>query len=1195
MSKLLGQRTNNSTALDNADIPSNVESPRLRPSASQSTVYLAGASLSCLDRSPNGQRAVIAGAKVFKTLKIEGSTITEDIDIRALISSYAASHDQSAAKEEQLNIHAVQWSHATLDSTIITASGNGRITIYDLNRAGQGLEVARIQEHARQVHKLAINPFKSTLLLSASQDGTVKLCDIRVPIPGRNGPTMKSSQTYKCNADAVRDVKWSPTDGMEFACCTDAGTVLKWDIRKPSSPFLKVTAHPSTCSAISWHPDGIHLISGGIDQQCHVWDMSGKADRNQKSRFTIHTPAPVSKVSWRPACWSATAQGRRAAQVTVSYDDTNTARNQSASVHVWDLARPALPFKEIEQWDSAPTGILWNSRDILWSVDRAGRFIQTDVAFVPQLLESRSLSSFALSPHGEVLMLLEERQRPRRSRPSISTLETSSPGFHNGSGPQLSGSRSESEEDVVGSFLGPRHPKSHRRRNSARSAHSMSTTPPSVTGPDGNVMSLEDAVKITGPYKPQQVMAVGHVPSTAKRVKVKYLSNRYLSRMIEDKRIDPKERGMDLRVKTTMEFFARSAEDIGHYRLAQTWRQLGYVVNMLLTRRAEYHRSSATIEDLKLHHFDVRQRKPAPDPESKANTDRGEDTPKRNPRDHTPLDSPKFRHGHTAIAAEMESTSNVATPLVRPVRDTIAHGTREAMQTPILPGDDDMKLPGPKHQPPNPIPITGTSLARSSPTATDSSVEGYDFYGMDTFSPSLEYTAPSRKATLRLDYQEPGVVRTEPRLQPQRHDSGESFQMFSTSADSHKSQFIGSSSSDVRSEEKDQSLRDRVSSWENSSSSSRHRPSVDSDAPAKSEISSFSRSHNSAELAFREAIPIHRSSPPTCRMQEAPEALKVKMSSKAVTHDLLVSPTSSETYETMLLESDFLPWPQDPDFLIPALNPARLVQRVIDFETQTGVVNASAMVLLLRPLLRPGAVDEDQAGAILRQYHDRLTSMQLFTEATMLRNLSVPTYPSVFAPSQERVAVGFFCTDCGKPLDNDPSIPGSMWKCPRCMHYLAPCAVCLHYYLPANVDYEEQGVKEYSSLWWLCPGCGHGGHTACMQAWHSGLETEEGDVHSGGCCPLQGCMHPCLPGSWRNEREEEKRLAKSKELESLTRENSRRGGRAGPHSVRRDAREVKQSSAVEGVRVALGVNTLGGGAGLERKKSVKLVAPGEEI
>jgi hypothetical protein len=57
--------------------------------------------------------------------------------------------------------------------------------------------------------------------------------------------------------------------------------------------------------------------------------------------------------------------------------------------------------------------------------------------------------------------------------------------------------------------------------------------------------------------------------------------------------------------------------------------------------------------------------------------------------------------------------------------------------------------------------------------------------------------------------------------------------------------------------------------------------------------------------------------------------------------------------------------------------------------------------------------------------------------------------------------------------------------------------------------------------------------------------------------------------------------------------------------VRRDGREATQSRAVEGVRVALGVGGSGGsalpvvssapsGGGLERKKSVKLVAPGEE-
>lgn len=86
---------------------------------------------------------------------------------------------------------------------------------------------------------------------------------------------------------------------------------------------------------------------------------------------------------------------------------------------------------------------------------------------------------------------------------------------------------------------------------------------------------------------------------------------------------------------------------------------------------------------------------------------------------------------------------------------------------------------------------------------------------------------------------------------------------------------------------------------------------------------------------------------------------------------------------------------------------------------------------------------------------------------------------------------------------------------------------------------------------------------------------------------------------------EEKKAARAREMDALVRENARvQGGRGGAGRVatpvRRDGREVKQSQAVEGVRVALGVNGLshergvGGGGGLERKKSVKLVAPGEE-
>jgi WD repeat-containing protein 24 len=98
-----------------------------------------------------------------------------------------------------------------------------------------------------------------------------------------------------------------------------------------------------------------------------------------------------------------------------------------------------------------------------------------------------------------------------------------------------------------------------------------------------------------------------------------------------------------------------------------------------------------------------------------------------------------------------------------------------------------------------------------------------------------------------------------------------------------------------------------------------------------------------------------------------------------------------------------------------------------------------------------------------------------------------------------------------------------------------------------------------------------------------------------------------LPGWWREKRVEEKKVARAKELDLLVRENSRQGSGRGPvvggrgqqGLVRRDNRDVNQSKAVEGVRVTLSAGNLSGGSGgagtgLERKKSVKLVAPGEE-
>ena len=1181
MRALLGQPTATTNEIhDSSSTFGDSPQPQLRPSASQNTVYSARAPIICLDRSPDGQRAVIAGAKVFKTLRIDGSTITDDFDLRSIISTYASTHDISAATADQFNIRAVKWSHSELDTTIITACGNGRIILYDLNRVGEGLEVARIQEHARQVHQLAINPFKCNWLLSASQDGTVKLFDIRIPFQGRNGPTFKPSQTFKCNADAVRDVKWSPTDGLEFACSTDSGAILKWDIRNSAKSNLKITAHQSSCFSISWHPDGESLVSGGTDQQCKVWDLSKKAESRQKPKYSFATPAPISSVSWRPPCWSVTAQGNRAAQVTIAYDDSNASRNQSSAVHIWDLARSAMPFKEIERWNSAPSGLLWNTRDLLWSVDKDGHFTQTDVAFVPQLIDRHSLSNLAFSANGDLLMLLEQRQTPRRPHQSISSPDISPSYQHSSSVPLLSVSRSDSEEDVVGSFLGPR--QRHRRRHSSRSTHGLGTSPPSIANAaEQKIMSLEDAVNFTGTYKPQQIMAIGHAPSTAKRATYQYFSNRYLERITKDK-IENCSQLPNERLASTMEHFARTAENVGHYRLAQTWRLLAFTLNLLLTRRAEHHRQSRVT---------LRQgpsQKPFVKEENKSqrSSQKGEETPRKFTRANTPSQS-SLRAAMKATSDEIESTSNVATPHVRPIRDTIAHDTREAMHAPLL-AEDVFELPEAAHLTrPSPIPVSGSSNLSDRAT---SSIEGYDYFDTESFLPAADYVAPQRKQPLRLDYADKNE--SIKRIQPQRHDSGESFQMFSTSVDSSKS--IGSGESDVVNSHKEDSLalRERVSVWENSfQSHEKDRASIDSDAPGQSKSSDEQLASFNNEPGINIGNP-QPPPPPIFRIQEAsgPSAIDtgpVKATTQEE-HEISPSPTEKVSDDPNIIDSDFHPWPNDPPFIIKPLDPTILIQRSIDFESQTGALNASSMVLLLRPLLPPEAIDDIQASAILKQYHHRLTGMKLFTEATLLRNLCVPLYPNVFASAQENITIGYFCTDCQKPLENDPLITSSVWRCPRCQQAMDGCVVCHQRHSDDSSPYPAEETVD-SIIWYYCPGCGHGGHTSCMAAWHSGPEFSEGVNHSGGSCPLEGCLHPCLPGTWREQRAEEKKLIKARELDLLVKEKTRHSSGAGKNGgVRMDNRQVAQSSAVEGVRVALGLGAL------ERKRSVKVVAPGEE-
>lgn len=1082
-------------------------SPTYRSSVSQNAVHAAGVPILCLDASPDKRSAVLAGRHVLKTVNVDGLTISEGVDVRAVISAQpAGSKGGSSSLADQLSIKDVKW-HG--DATIFTACSNGKIFSYDLTRVGTGFDYVQTREDSRQVNTLDINPHRGSYLLSGSQDGIVRCIDIRAPQPSwTGGLTFRAVQAFKCNADAVRHVKWSPTDGLCFACATESGVIMKWDIRKAGSPLLRLAAHDKSCSSISWHPDGDYLMSAGWDSKCHVWNMS-KPDKRQKAKCSISTPAPVSTIAWRPGLWSATAQGKRVAQVAVSYDDGSQKRYGMSAVHVWDLARPTMPFKEIERFDAPPASILWKDQDILWTAGRDGLFNQCDVAFAPRVLDRQSLSSMSFSPRGDVMMFLDERPDALRPRPPPPQKPPNSRATTFGSGsaaPMLSASRSDSEEDVVGSFVGPRRKvqrPQHRRgsRSVPNATASAGSTPPSAPAvPDEHNLTLDQSLKVTGMFRTQQAMTFGHIPAAMKVDNYHYMSASYLEILARElPRHDENGKPLINRVNTIMEQFARTAESANLFRLAQTWRILASEVNLLLLRRGQYHlekRLGVSPEAPK----DV-QAKPRKSIVASSLVDIvEEDTPKK--RSSLGNLAPEHRNAsvRSLLSQGIESSSNVPTPLARPVEDPPSTGNGFVpgkRLTPVIEPESFtlgpaahpglMNSPRKRHDS-EPISVVES---QGSGQTEESITEGYDFYDMEALSRAVNVPMSGAQRTPPRSYSPQGPGRRG----LAREDSKDSYgDMFSASGSTSTRMSVGKGSlmgtngfkyQPANEAAKHPELR-RAPSEAESEFGGRIRGQELQGSPSKTQKTGDVRQPESEDEMFlisqttMGTDPYSQESIPSQQSQQLYEDQEDSNHlSESQEHRELMNPKETDPVPPLLsreesqviTETDYLPWPNDPPYPHPLsstlqppathavakcpMDPYKSISRALTFETRTSALHASAMVLLLRPLVPDDVIDAFHATAILRQHHTRLMGMSLFVEAAHLRNLCVkgwpaglPTwgeqYASIFGPAQQNVKVAFFCASCRKSRDVDPKDKRALWRCERCGARVAPCAVCGH-------------------------------------------------------------------------------------------------------------------------------------------------------
>lgn len=993
--------------------------------------------------------------------------------------------------KDQLNVRDVKWSHGNYDRIIATAVANGRIVVYDLQRPG--LQLCRFQGHNRQVHRLAFNPHLASWLLSGSQDGSIRMWDLRSASANRSLSTCGSKHVYQSNSDAIRDVRWSPTDGVVFATASDSGAIQMWDSRKTNAPLLRLAAHERPCFAVDWHPDGKHIVSGGTDRLVKVWDFSPSAERRQKPAFQFRTPQAITNVRWRPPLWvgdSPSSGQWQSSQVVTTYD------KEDPRIHLWDLRRPHVPFREFDRYDVPATDLLWHSKDLLWTVGEAGAFTQTDVRYAPAVSNRRPMCSVAWSPNGEFVAFAQPRPRRRALGPNAPEFLRVDEDRSSTGEKSLSQSPADDilDEVVLASSFRPRQTKS----STIRPSKSLGSTPPGAIDIIP-VLPLDEALAKSALPAPSQLGAIGTIPGATNDASVfRFLASHYSPLMNEHAQPQSHAEVLNFLIDS-LDQNAECADNLALTKLAQTWRIVKFAILQELQRRSRENLSGK--DGVK----------------GKTSKD-GPLTDKLRAADDSRPGKMKSRlfkgvmetEGQRGVIHEAESTSNMTTPLAQPLPDSpqeswgsstdsqIPSVNENAIDLDPLPpsvlssqngwsmsSDTDvrsihhpLRLTYEQSLSSNETGLSPAALPqrlrdplqpdlddeqRSAPRAiagrSDWRTRSHPDFPAGASEDDYDQKLEEKRAAISNYKQYPKKVLTlestmEPNRPPidryNRRDSTESFPMFSASTDSsHPSKSVAASySSNGR-------LSDvRISDGGQAGSYPAGRPAAvvrrESNLEPSPEEPEDDLDIEESILESEQEVHLERpSTPPPLLTESTPleqpgseNGANASSSANGVPH-LSSYPGITGIYED--LSQVKIPLIPDATDLTPWSIEALMKEAVRYYHSTSSSVDIQTAAHLLQKLHILFQECEDilpyeECELVFKTYNEHLIRHSMDLEAAELRLSCVPTYPGVYDYAQADTFINVFCYTCQRPFEN-PRRDNT--RCHRCNTPQAPCSICM--------------------------------------------------------------------------------------------------------------------------------------------------------
>ena len=153
---------------------------------------------------------------MFKIFQINEASFAEECNLRA-----------GGKINLNFSCNDVVWSHLE-EHLIATAATNGAVVIWNVNKNPRSKQETVFVEHKRTANKVNFHPSDPAVLISGSQDGSIRTFDLR---------TRECSATFASSQESIRDVQFSPHQPNHFAAVAENGRWVTFPVWRRSKNF----------------------------------------------------------------------------------------------------------------------------------------------------------------------------------------------------------------------------------------------------------------------------------------------------------------------------------------------------------------------------------------------------------------------------------------------------------------------------------------------------------------------------------------------------------------------------------------------------------------------------------------------------------------------------------------------------------------------------------------------------------------------------------------------------------------------------------------------------------------------------------------------------------------------------------------------------------------------------------------------